>query len=238
VVPALALLAMLGFLSWLLARRLGRLRLAFRLLVVLVVGTLSFQAVHFVEHLSQLGYWFVYPAASPWMTPWGRVAADGLAALAGNYGGHATGMELLHLVGNSIFFIGLAAMYLALRNRGTDPKQMRATRFVFWLQLVHVVEHVSLTSTYLLLGTPIGMSTLFGYSFHLEGAWASSIRIWWHFVMVLVTTGAAVLALGEFRHVGLLTTTTLRTSSTSTHEMPEHGRATEIPNAQKERVGN
>src|ERR671932_508638 len=65
VVPTLALLAILGFLGWSLARRLGRLRLAFRLLVVLVVGTLAFQAAHFVEHISQLGYWFIYPAAPP-----------------------------------------------------------------------------------------------------------------------------------------------------------------------------
>jgi hypothetical protein len=238
VVPALALLAMLGFSGWLLARRLGRLRVAFRLLVVLVVGTLSFQAVHFAEHLSQLGYWLVYPAAPPWMTPWGRVAADGLAALAGNYGGHATGMELLYLVGNFIFFIGLTTMYLALRARGTERKEMRATRFVFWLQLVHVVEHVLLTSTYLLFGTPIGMSTLFGYSFHLEGAWASSIRIWWHFAMVLVTTGAAVLALGELRRAGLLTTTAPPTSTNSAQEILEHEQATELPDAQKERVGN
>jgi hypothetical protein len=238
VVPELGLLSILGFLGWLLARRLGRLRLAFRLLIVLVVGTLSFQAVHFIEHLSQLGYWFVYPAATPWMTPWGRVAADGLAALAGDYGGHATGMELLHLVGNSIFFIGIATMYLALRARGTDRREMRATRFVFWLQLVHVLEHVSLTSTYLFFGTPIGMSTLFGYSFHLEGAWASSIRIWWHFTMVLVTTGAAVLALGELRRAGLFTTSAPPTSTTSTHETPDHEHATDIPDGQKEKVGS
>jgi hypothetical protein len=146
-------------------------------------------------------------------------------------------MELLHLLGNSIFFIGLAAMYLALRNRGVDRRQMRATRFVFWLQLVHVIEHVSLTSTYLLLGTPIGMSTLFGYSFHLEGAWASSIRIWWHFVMVLVTTGAAVFALGEFRRAGLLTTTTPPTSTTTAHGTLEHEHTAEIPDTQKEKVG-
>jgi hypothetical protein len=115
---------------------------------------------------------------------------------------------------------------------------MRATKFVFWLQLVHVLEHISLTSTYLFFGTPIGMSTLFGYSFHLEGAWASSIRIWWHFTMVLVTTGAAVLALGELRRAGLFTTSAPPTSTTSTHETPDHEHATDIPDGQKEKVGS
>ncbi len=38
------------------------------------------------------------------------------------------------------------------------------------------------TSTWFLFGTLIGLATLFGHSFHLGGAWAPSIRIWWHFV--------------------------------------------------------
>ena len=60
----------------------------------------------------------------------------------------------------------------------------------------------------------------FGHSFHFEGAWASSIRIWWHFVMVLVPTGAFVLALREFRRAWPLTTA-VPASADRAHEAPE-----------------
>ncbi len=105
---------------------------------------------------------------------------------------------------------------------------MRFARVAFWLQLVHVIEHVSLTSTFFALGTPMGLSTLFGHSFHLEGAWASSIRIWWHFAMVLVPTGAFVLALRQFRRAWPLTTAAPAGAPTA-HEAPKHERAAEIP---------
>ena len=225
-VPALALLATLGLVGWLLARRLGFPTLASRLLLALVLGVLCFQLVHFLEHLLQLGYWFAHPDEQPWITPWGRVATDGLAALAGHHGGRATGTELLHLTGNWITFIGIVAMYLALRSWRVGSRHMRAARIAFWLQLAHVTEHVSLTSTWFLFGTPVGLSTLFGHSFHLEGAWATSIRIWWHFVMVLVPTGAFVLALREFRRVWPLTA--------AAHEASEPKLAAEIPVAGRE----
>jgi hypothetical protein len=112
---------------------------------------------------------------------------------------------------------------------------MRAVRVAFWLQLIHVLEHVSLTTTFFALGTPIGLSTLFGHSFHLEGGWAPSIRIWWHFVMVLVPTALFLLALREFRRASPLATAAPQTSTTSTYEVPEHERADEIPVVQGER---
>ena len=205
IVLALTLATTLGLAGWLFARWLGRWTLVAPLLVMLVVGTVSFQVVHFFEHLLQTGYWFLHPAEPPWMTPWAQAAADGLRALlTGDRGGMAPGTELLHLAGNWITFTGLAAMYGAWRTwRLWEPK-MRAVRFAFWLQLVHVIEHVSLTSTYLLAGRPIGLSTLLGASFYLDGAWASSIRIWWHFVINLVVTVAFVLAVRELHLAGLL----------------------------------
>ncbi len=205
VVLALVLVTTLGLAGWLFARWLGRWTFVIRLLVVLIVGTVSFQVIHFFEHLLQIGYWFAHPGEQPWMTPWGRAAADGLCALlAGHHTKMATGMELLHLVGNWITFVGLIALYVASRSWRIRGSKMRATRFAFWLQLVHVIEHVSLTSTYLLIGRPIGLSTLLGASFYLEGAWASSIRLWWHFVMNLVVTVAFMLAVRELRRAGLL----------------------------------
>jgi hypothetical protein len=221
IILTLALLATLGLTGWLLARRLYRLAIAAWLLVVLVGGVVSFQVVHFFEHLLQLGYWFAHPTEPGWMTPWGRAAADGLAALAGYQGDMTMGMELLHLVGNWIFLAGVIPVYLVLRSRVKERKAMRAASVAFWLQLVHVVEHVSLTSTYLLIGRSIGMSTLFGASYYLGNAWASSIRIWWHFLMNLTVTVAALLALRELRRTGLLTTPAVSASADEAYETPK-----------------
>ncbi len=205
VVLALALVTTLGLAGWLLARWLGRWSVVAQLLAVLVVGTVSFQVAHLFEHISQIGYWFAHPTDPPWMTPWGRAAADGVGALlAGHHATMATGMELLHLVGNWITFVGLIAMYGVLRSWGIWGPKMSATWFAFWLQLVHVLEHASLTSTYLLTGRPVGLSTLLGASFYLDGAWASSIRLWWHFLANLAVTVAFVLAVREFRRAELL----------------------------------
>ncbi len=142
-----------------------------------------------------------------------------MAVLSGHHGGRATGTELLHLFGNWITFTGIAALYIAMRTRRVELRQMRATRIAFWLQLVHVLEHISLTSTFFAFGTPIGLSTLFGHSFHLEGAWAPSIRIWWHFAMVLVPTVLFLLALREFRRT--LPPTAATPVTAQAHEAPE-----------------
>ena len=125
---ALALIATLGLAGWLLARRLHRPAIAIQLLVVLVLGGVSFQVVHFFDHLLQLGYWFAHPTEAPWMPPWSRVAIDNLTALAGCQGDMAAGMELLHLTGNWIFFAAaVIPIYLALRSLNTERGAMRAT---------------------------------------------------------------------------------------------------------------
>ena len=232
-VPVLAILATLGLPGWLLARWLGFPRVASRVLVALILGVLSFQLAHFLEHLLQFGYWASHPGEDPWITSWGRVATDGLAALSGHHGGRATGTELLHLFGNWITFVGITAVYLSLRSWHVGSRRMRTARVAFWLQLVHVLEHVSLTTTFFALGTPIGLSTLFGHSFHIEGGWAPAIRIWWHFVMVLVPTVLFLLALREFRRAWLLTSAPAP-SIISTHQAPEHESVDDIPDAKGE----
>jgi hypothetical protein len=236
-VPVLAMLATLGFSGWLLARRLGLPALASRLMVALVLGVLCFQLVHFLEHGLQLGYWALHPGEDPWITPWGRVATDGLAALSGHHGGRATGTELLHLFGNWIAFVGIAAMYLALRGWQVGSRRMRAARVALWVQLVHVLEHAALTSTFFAFGTPVGLSTLFGHSFHIEGGWAPTIRIWWHFAMVLVPTALFLLALREFLPAWAATSSPA-TSTSPTHETQRYERDTETLDTQEEKVGS
>jgi hypothetical protein len=147
-------------------------------------------------------------------------AHAGLHSIAGVHSPNAEVAGLLHLFGNWIFFTGIVAMYIAMRSRGVEPRQMRATRVAFWVQLMHVLEHVSLTSTYLLVGRSIGMSTLLGYNFYLERSLGSSIQIWWHFVINTVVVVAALLALREFRRAGFFTTATPATSTDAPHEAP------------------
>ncbi len=223
IVLALALIATLGLAGWLLARRLHRPAIAIQLLVVLVLGGVSFQVVHFFDHLLQLGYWFAHPTEAPWMPPWSRVAVGDLATLAGYQGDMAAGMELLHLTGNWIFFAaGVVPIYLALRSLKTEREVMRASRGALWLQLVHVLEHVLLTSTYLLVGRAMGLSTLFGATFYLGGAWATSIRIWWHFLMNLMVTGAILLALRELRRAKARRARPLTTAAPARREHTRH----------------
>jgi hypothetical protein len=166
------------------------------------------------------------------MPPWSRLAADGLACLVGYHGEMKAGMELLHLGGNWIFLTGLFPLYLTVRSfRSREQPEHRATRegmnaarVAFWVQLVHVMEHASLTATYFLMGRAIGLSTLFGASVYLGDAWASSIRIWWHFLMNLAVTVAGVLALHALRRVGLLTMA-VPASTDEAHEAPKHKRS-------------
>ena len=232
---ALTLTATLALTGLLLARRMNLAAITTRLLVVLAVGAVSFQVVHFSDHLLQLGYWFAHPSEPGWMPPWSRVAADGLACLAGYHGEMKAGMELLHLGGNWIFLTGVFALYLSVRSfrsrqktqyramHGQTRKAMSAARVAFWVQLVHLIEHVSLTASYFLMGRAIGLSTLLGASIYLGDAWASSIRIWWHFLMNLAVTVAAVLALRGLRHVGLLSMA-VPASTDEAHEAPKRSR--------------
>lgn len=153
--------------------------------VVVAAAALVFQAVHFVEHGAQLGYWFAHPAAPPWMTPW---AMEGVYAL--TIGGNtATGVELLHLVGNIIFLGGLGALAIYCSAIGIALKDARNLRMALIVQSVHVLEHVLLTATVLLAGTSIGVTTFFGL---VEGPVMTTWRIWAHFLFNLVASWYAL----------------------------------------------
>ncbi len=170
----------------------------FRIITSVAVAGVAFQVAHFVEHIAQLGYWFMHPLEAPWLTPWAAVGRDALAA----GGNAATGTELLHLIGNVVFFVGLIGLCVTLackrRALGDHPPLRKA---VSW-QGFHVVEHIALTTTWLLFGKAIGVSTLFGLV--AAGPFLSSYRVWWHFMINLIATVYAVRAIREFADERLL----------------------------------
>lgn len=68
-------------------------------------------------------------------------------------------------------------------------------------QGIHLVEHVALTATTIAFGTAIGISTLFGFA---SGAWGSSYRVWFHFLLNSIATYYALRAFVEMNDEGLV----------------------------------
>lgn len=167
---------------------------------VVVLAALAVQTAHFLEHGLQLAHWFANPTAPPYLTPW---AADGAGAASDLVGdGGSVGVEVLHLVGNAGFLVGLAAMALLLRARGVPSQSTPWTRRALIWQGLHVTEHVLLTITAATTGTASGLST--GFGLMTGGAVAWSIRIWLHFAINAAATIAALRGLQELRRAGLL----------------------------------
>ena len=163
-----------------------------RRMTYLGVAGLAFQVGHFGEHLAQFGYWVLHPTATPWLSPWAIASRDVLSA------DPAFGVELLHLVGNVVFLLGLLLlMRLPAAHRIHNPMLRTAAA----LQLVHVAEHVLLTLTRAWTGSAIGFSTAFGY---LQGGQLSSYRVLWHFVVNLIVTAYAVRAVSTAVRGGLV----------------------------------
>ena len=165
-------------------------RMRRRTVAGIAIGGLAFQAFHLLEHLIQLFMWFLHPTAPPHMTPWALDGVDGIAAwfalLPGNATPMAGGMEGLHLVGNVIFLVGIVAL-----GRVT-PTPLPGVQTAFILQGIHVAEHVLLTATLWLFGTPMGLSTLFGVAY--DFSWAGTGRVWFHFLINLGGTIPAATA--------------------------------------------
>lgn len=155
-----------------------------------VVGGLAFQVFHLLEHMLQTGYWFLNPTEAPFLTPWAAAGRDMLIV-----GGKvATGNELLHLVGNGIFFGALVAMVYVCRAYGRSTRRYPHLGKAVLSQGVHVAEHVLLTVTTFAFGKAIGVSTAFGLA---AGAWGSSYRVWFHFILNFAATYYATMALAE-----------------------------------------
>ena len=158
------------------------------------VGGAVFQLAHAFEHFAQLGYWILHPSAQPWMTPWATVIAGGL----GRVGGPASlGTELLHLIGNIVFFVGLLTLALLVRLTNPASPAARTTRITLWLQGFHVLEHIALTLTTVAYGRAIGLSTLLGLVHPGPLLW--TYRVWWHFLMNLAATALLLRALWQLR---------------------------------------
>lgn len=169
---------------------------AWRVVRDIAVFALVFQVVHFVEHVAQLGYWISHPTEAPWLTPWAITGRNWLIV----DGTPASGNELLHLVGNLIFLVGLVAL-VVLAGRGARGEKIPFLRAAFWVQTAHVFEHLLLTGTYLAFGTAAGATTLFGAA---QGPFGAGLRVWTHFLLNLVGTYLAVRALVEMQKRGLL----------------------------------
>lgn len=166
-------------------------KLTRRRVAAVAVAGLAFQVFHLFEHLIQLGYWFLHPTSAPYMTPWALDGVDGLGVwfdqLPGNVAPAAGGMEGLHLVGNVIFLMGIVAL------RHVTPKPLPGVKTAFVVQGLHVAEHVLLTATLVLFGTPIGVSTLFGAAY--DFGFGGTLRVWFHFMINVGATMPAVWAL-------------------------------------------
>lgn len=168
-----------------------------RVLRDIAVFALLFQVFHFIEHIAQVGYWFVNPSQPPWLTPW-AVAGRDLLAVDGTPGG---GNELLHLVGNLIFLGGVVALALITWHSGRKIKQIRYLSTTLILQGVHVAEHILLTVSYLAMGSAVGFTTLFGTA---QGPFGSSLRIWAHLLLNLTATYYAFRSVWEMYAMGLV----------------------------------
>ena len=179
------------FVLWQSGRRSVRPALYRASLGVIIVGVVG-QIGHLQEHVAQVGYWLGHPnATSAWMTPWGVGLAKGFGQI--DTSKPTLGMEILHLVGNTIFLAGLAAvMVITGRARGTRTRWWG--RMGVWMQGIHGLEHLSLTlSVWFGATRAIGLSTWFGLM--QPGAGLATYRIWWHFTANIVGSYIFAMAL-------------------------------------------
>ena len=180
----------------------------FALMAVAAGLGLLFQIGHFAEHAFQFVVWLlgdwsnICGRDTPWMSPW----VTNLVNTVGIYLFPAAeakrqmmmGMEILHLIGNSIFLTSLAALYYCLRSKWV--------RWALIIEGFHLYEHLMLTTSTYFLDKPIGLSTLFGGAAMLDGPeFAVGYRVTWHFVMNLLPMPFAMVAImQELRRRGLV----------------------------------
>lgn len=158
---------------------------------------LVFQIGHFAEHAFQFGVWLLGDLTTicgrdkPWMSSVGLWLTETVASI---FAPATTGprrmmlgMEILHLIGNSIFLTGLFALYYVL--------PARLVKWALMIEGFHLYEHIMLTATTIFVGKPIGMSTLFGAAFLFDRETAVGIRVTWHFLMNLLPMPLAMWAL-------------------------------------------
>jgi hypothetical protein len=169
----------------------------------MVVGTVAalgllFQIGHFAEHAFQFAVWILGDLSNicgrdtPWMSAWATELVRQIGLLfptADPARRMMLGMEVLHLIGNSIFLSSLACLYYCVRSKWV--------RWAFYIEVFHLYEHIILTSTAYFVGKPIGMSTLFGGVNLIDREFAVGYRVTWHFAMNLLPMPFAMTGLTE-----------------------------------------
>jgi hypothetical protein len=171
-------------------------------LAVMVGLGLAFQVGHFAEHAVQFGVWlsgtyqFVIdnfcgrdtPFMSWPVTEMVRLMGAALFPDAPLPRQMMMGVEVLHLIGNSLFLATIAGVYYLL--------PVKLVRYAFYIEGGHLLEHLALTVSAYYVGKPIGISTLFGQAVPLWGREvAVGYRVSWHFVMNLLPMPFVMMAM-------------------------------------------
>ena len=163
---------------------------------------LAFQVGHFAEHALQFAVWILGDLSNicgrdtPWMSPWVTEMVRHAGAImfpsADARRQMMMGMEVLHLIGNSIFLVSLGCLYYCAPSKWI--------RWALYIEGFHLHEHLMLTLTAYFVGKPIGLSTLFGGSDIIGGReFAVGYRVTWHFAMNLLPMPFAMIGLLEYR---------------------------------------
>ena len=161
---------------------------------------LAFQVGHFAEHAIQFGVWVLGENSgicgrdTPWMSPWvtEMVRQAGIIMFPADKPERQMmlGMEVLHLIGNSIFLVSLGCLYYCIRSKWI--------RWALYIEGFHLYEHLFLTLTAYFVGKPIGLSTLFGGSTVIGSReFAVGYRVTWHFAMNLLPMPFAMIGIME-----------------------------------------
>ena len=104
----------------------------------------------------------------------------------------------MHLVGNTIFFVGVLALFVLARETRTRNRSIQGAVL---FQGLHFLEHILLTATVFVTGTAWGASTMFG---RWSGSELSSHRVWWHFTVNAIATAIVLSALVAVMRSGAL----------------------------------
>ena len=166
---------------------------------VAVLGLL-FQVGHLFEHPFQFVVWLLGDLSeicgrdTPWISAWASNLVDRIGLMVAPEAEAPQrwmlGLEVLHLIGNSVFFATLGLLYYLTRNRWV--------RWGLYVEAFHLYEHIMLTYTVFFVGKPIGLSTLFGEVDLGSKAFAVGVRVTWHFVMNLLLMPFAMIGLMEY----------------------------------------
>jgi hypothetical protein len=147
---------------------------------------LLFQVGHFFEHAFQWVVWLLGDLSeicgrnTPWISAWAGGLVDRIGLLVAP-GADAPrrfmlGLEVLHLIGNSIFLGTLGLLYYLTRNKWV--------RWGLYIEGFHLYEHIMLTST-----------AFFGLG---SKEFAVGVRVTWHFFMNLLPMPFAMVGLMEY----------------------------------------